>query len=72
MNFSDYFVKSAEQSRYDKQTEKFSKEVENELLSNLYDCYNILHRICWGGQLIPCDIGFSFQMRRNFASVMIS
>ena len=40
---------------------------EENLFNDFYTCYELLHRICWGGQLISCDIGFSFQMRRNFA-----
>ena len=67
MNFSNYFVKVAEKSRFDRQAGKVSGEAGNELLSNLYDCYNILHRICWGGTLIPCEIGFSYRMTRAFA-----
>lgn len=41
--------------------------VESELFTNLYDCYNILHRICWGGKLLPCEIGYSFRIKRAFA-----
>ena len=40
---------------------------EEILRSKLFDCFNLLHRICWDCNLLSCEIGFSYRMTRAFA-----
>ncbi len=38
-------------------------------IRNFYICYDLLNRLCWGGRLPLCLLGFSKRMRRAWATV---
>ena len=35
---------------------------------NFYVCYDLLNKLCWGGNLPPCQLGFSTRMYRAWAN----
>ena len=37
-------------------------------IRNFYICYDLLNKLCWGGTLPPCRLGFSRRMRKAWAN----
>ena len=37
-------------------------------IRNFYICYDLLNRLCWGGTLPPCRLGFSRRMSKAWAN----